>query len=110
MGKGGRRLLPPTSRGKRDTVKAGQKRTEEEKSREDTAGEAGERKTIPDVETQEGQVSELRSQLDRTAQLIVKKDNDLERLDKEEEKLQQAYNRSKQRMHQIRAMLWQEGV
>ena len=44
------------------------------------------------METLETQISDLRSQLDRAAQIIVAKDNDLERLDKEKEKLQQAYN------------------
>jgi len=50
-------------------------------------GEEGSEKT---VETLEEKISELRSQLDRAAQIIVAKDNDLERLDKEKEKLQQA--------------------
>jgi len=50
------------------------------------------------METLEGQISDLRSQLDRAAQIIVAKDNDLERLDKENEKLQQAQNRCKQRI------------
>jgi len=58
----------------------------------------------------EAQISDLRSQLDSAAQSIVAKDNDLERLDKEMEKLPQAYNRSKLRMRQIGAMLWKEGV
>jgi len=58
----------------------------------------------------ETQISDLRSQLDRAAQMIVAKDNDLERLNKEKEKLQQAYNRSKERMRQIGGMLWKEGV
>ena len=62
------------------------------------------------METLEEKISELRSQLDRAAQIIVAKDNDLERLDKEKEKLQQAYNRCKQRMRQIGGMLWKEGV
>jgi len=62
------------------------------------------------METLETQISDLRSQLDRAAQIIVAKDNDLERLDKEKEKLQQAYNRCKQRMRQIGGMLWKEGV
>jgi len=39
------------------------------------------------METLETQISDLRSQLDRAAQIIVAKDNDLERLDKEKEKL-----------------------
>ena len=70
----------------------------------------GSEKTIPDVEALEGKLSDLRSQLDRAAKIIVAKDNDLERLDKEKEKLQQAYNRCKQRMRQIGGMLWKEGV
>jgi len=62
------------------------------------------------METQEEKISDLRSQLDRAAQTIVAKDNDLDRLDKEKEKLQQAYNRCKQRMRQIGGILWKEGV
>jgi len=69
-------------------------------------GEGGEKT----METLETEISDLRSQLDRAAQIIVAKDNDLERLDKEKEKLQQAYNGGKQRMRQIGAMLWKEGV
>jgi len=64
----------------------------------------------PNVEAQNKTISDLRSQLDCAAQTIVAKDNDLERLDKEKEKLQQAYNRCKQRMRQIGGMLWKEGV
>jgi len=67
----------------------------------------GSAKTMQTLETQ---ISDLRSQRDRAAQIIVAKDNDLERLDKEKEKLQQAYNRCKQRMRQIGGMLWKEGV
>jgi len=59
-------------------------------------------------ETLETEISDVRSQLDRAAQIIVAKDHDLERLDKEKEKLQQAYNRCKQRMRQIGGMLWKE--
>jgi len=73
-------------------------------------GGEGSEKTMPDVEAMEAQISDLRSQLDSAAQIIVAKDNDLQRLDKEKEKLQQAYNRTKQRMRQIGAMLWKEGV
>jgi len=50
------------------------------------------------VEALKQKVSEIRSQLDRAAQVIVTKDKDLEKLDKEKEKLQPAYNRIKQRM------------
>jgi len=77
---------------------------------EDTAGGRRGRKTIPDLEALEGKIPDLRSQLDRAAQIIVAKDNDLERLEKEKEKLEQAYNRCKQRMRQIGGMLWKEGV
>ena len=62
------------------------------------------------MEALEGQISDLRSQLDRAAQIIVVKENDLGRLDKEKEKLQHGYNRSKPSMRQIGAMLWREGV
>jgi len=64
-------------------------------------GGEGSAKTIPDVEALERTIADIRSPLDRAAQIIVAKDNDLERLDKEKEKLQQAYNRVKQRMRQI---------
>ena len=59
MGKGGRRLLPPTSKRKRRAVKTLQVGTPEEKSREDTAGEGGNRKTIPEVEALEQTSSDL---------------------------------------------------
>jgi len=71
----------------------------------------GSEKTIvPDREALEKTIADLRSQLDCAAQTIVAKDNELERLDKEKEKVQQAYNRTKQRMRQIRGMLWKGGV
>jgi len=73
-------------------------------------GREGSAKTISDMKALETQISDLQSQLHRTAQSIVAKDNDLERLDKEKEKLQQAYNQVKQRMRQIGATLWREGV
>jgi len=41
------------------------------------------------VEAMKKQISDLQSQLDRAARIIVAKDNDLDRLDKEKEKLQQ---------------------
>jgi len=44
--------------------------------------------TIPDVEALEGKIWDLRTQLDCAAQIIVAKDNELERLHKEKEKLQ----------------------
>jgi len=53
-------------------------------------GGEGSEKNSPDVETLEKTISDLRSQLDCAAQTIVAKDNDLERSDKEKEKLQQA--------------------
>ena len=73
-------------------------------------GGEGCEKTVPDVEAMETQISDLRNQLDCAAQTIVAKDNDLERGDKEKEKLQLAYNRTKQRMRQILGLLWKEGV
>jgi len=62
------------------------------------------------MEALEGTISDLQSQLDRAAQILVAKDNNLERLDKEKEKLQQGYNRAKQRMRQIGGLVWKEGV
>jgi len=53
-------------------------------------GGEGREKTIPDLEAMERQILNLRSQLDRGAQIFVAKENDLERLDKEREKLYQA--------------------
>ena len=68
-------------------------------------GEGSEKTVVPAVEALEKTIWDLRRQLDCAAQTIVAKDNDLERLDKEKEKLQQAYNRTKQRMPQIGGML-----
>jgi len=70
----------------------------------------GSKKRIPDVAALERTISHLRSQLDCAARIIVAKDNDLERLDEEKGKLQQAYNRVKPRMRQIGATLWTGGV
>jgi len=67
-------------------------------------------KTIREMEALEAQIPDLQSELDSAAQIILAKDNDVERLDKEKEKLQQAYKRTKQRMRQIGAMLWKEAV
>jgi len=55
-------------------------------------GGHGSKKSIPDMEALEGHISDLRSQLDRAVQISVARDNDLERLDKEKETLQPAYN------------------
>ena len=62
------------------------------------------------MEAMEAQIADLRSQLDHAAQIIVAKEKDLERLDKEKENLQQAYERTKQMMRQFGGMLWKEGV
>ena len=64
-------------------------------------GGEGSEKTIADVEALERTISDLRSQLDRAAQIIVAKDNNLEQLEKEKQKLQKGYNRVKQTMRQI---------
>jgi len=65
---------------------------------------------VPEVEALDKTITDLRSHLDCAEQTIGAKDNDLERLDKEKEKLQQAYPRTKQRMRQIWGMLWKERV
>jgi len=67
-------------------------------------------KTFRDMEALEGQISDLRSQLNRAAQILVAKDNDLERRDREKEKIRQGYKQYKQRMRQIGRMLWKEVV
>ena len=72
-------------------------------------GGQGSEKTIPDMDTVEKTIWDLATS-NCAAQTIVAKDKDLERLDKEKEKLPLAYNRTKQRMHQIGGMLWKEGV
>jgi len=64
-------------------------------------GEGDEKTIVLAAEALEKTISDRRSQLNRAAQTIVAKDNDLEQLDKEKEKLQLAYNRTKQRMRQI---------
>jgi len=73
-------------------------------------GEGSEKTIVPERETLEKMIWDVQSQLDCAAQTIVAKDNDLEQLDKEKEKLQEAYNRTKQRMRQNVGMLWKAGV
>jgi len=74
-------------------------------------GEAESNRIVgPDVEALNKRISDLRNKLNCATQTIVAKDYDLERLDKEKERLQQAYNRCKQRMRQIWSVLWKEGV
>ena len=101
----------PRQVGEKGTLSKNQRREQKKRKVVRTRlGGEGSEKPIPDVEALERHISNLRSQLDRAAQIIVAKDNDLEQLDKEKEKLQQAYNRAKQRMCQIGGMLWKEGV
>jgi len=101
----------PRQVGEKGTLSKNDRREQKKRKvvRTQLGGEESEN-TVPDVEKMEAQISDLRSQLDRAAQNIVAKDNKLEPLDKEKEKLQQAYNRATQRMHQIGGMLWKEGV
>ena len=72
--------------------------------------EGSEKTIVLYVEAREKRISDLRSQLACAAQTIVAKDHELEPLDKEKEKLQQAYNRTKQRMRQIGRIRWNDGV
>jgi len=73
-------------------------------------GREGSEKTILDLGALEGQISDLPSKLHRGAEIIVAKEKHLERPDKEMAKIQQAYNRFKERMRLIGGMLWKEGV
>jgi len=100
MNTNGKRCTPAITLDRWEKKGHGQRTTDgntKRKEREDTGGTGGVRKTFQDVEALEKMMSDLRSQLNRAAQVIVAKVNDLERLDKEEEKLQQPYNRVKQR-------------
>ena len=101
---------PPQVGEKRTLSKQDRREYKKRRAVRTRLGREGSEKTIRDVEALEGQISDLRSQLDHAAQIMVAKDNDIERLDKEKEKIQQAYNRFKQRMCQIGGMLWKEGV
>ena len=67
-------------------------------------------KTLPDLEILQQQVSDLRGQLDAAAQIIVAKDNVIESLEKDKEKLRQSLARVKQRMRQLGAELWRNGA
>jgi len=53
-------------------------------------GGEGSKKTIPGVEALQRQILDLQSQLDHAAQISVSKVDDLEKLDKEKEKVTQA--------------------
>jgi len=110
----GKKWTPDTTPDKWEKKQPCQRMTGGNKTREKFVrtrlGGEGSEKTVPDMEALERQISDLRSQLNSTAQIIVAKDNDLERLDTEKEKLQQDYNRRKQRMRQIGGMLWKKGV
>jgi len=96
----------PRQVGEKGTLSKNQRREQKKRKVVRTRlGREGSEKTVLDVETIEAQISDLRSQLDSAAQIIMAKDKDLEQLDKEKEKLQQAYNLTKQMMRQIGAML-----
>ena len=73
-------------------------------------GREGSEKTTPDVEALERQISDLRGQLDTAAQIIITKDNEIEGLDKDKEKLQISLQRVKHRMRQLGAELWRGGA
>jgi len=61
-------------------------------------GREGREKSVRDMNALDRTISDLRSQLDHAAQINEAKDNDLERHDKEKEKLEQAYNGVEQMM------------
>jgi len=62
------------------------------------------------VEALERTISDPQSQLERATEIIVTKDNDLEKLARQKYKLPQADNPVKQRMSQIGATLRRAGV
>ena len=57
--------------------------------------------TMPDVEAVANEISDLRSQLNRATQIIVEKDNDVKRRDKDMEKVKQILNEIRQKMRQV---------
>ena len=73
-------------------------------------GRKGSKITVPDVEALERQISDLRGQLDAAAQTIVTKDNEIEGLNKDKEKLQISLQRVKHRMRQLGAELRRGGA
>ena len=73
-------------------------------------GREGTEKTIPDIEAQGRKILGLGRELDQAAQIILAKDNELLKYNKEKEKLQQVYNRVNQRMRQIGDTVWRDGV
>ena len=97
-GKDHERILSEGHRGGRPTLGKGRSNSQTKKNREDTVGEGGERKTLPDEEALEQQISDLRNQLDHAAQTIVAKDNVIEGLDKDKDNLQHALHQAKQQM------------
>jgi len=100
----------PRQRGEKGTLsKNGRREHQKRRTVRTRLGRKAREKTIPHEEAVERTISDLSSQLDRGAQIIVAKDKHLNRLDKAKEKLQPAYNDVKQRMPPIRATLWREG-
>ena len=73
-------------------------------------GSQGSEKTTTDIEALERQISDLRGQLDTAAQIIITKDNEIEGLNKDKEKLQISLQRVKHRMRQLGAELWRGGA
>ena len=73
-------------------------------------GREGSEKTVPDVEALERQISDLQGQQDAAAEIIVAKDNEIEGLNKNKEKLQISLQRVKHRMRQLGAELWRGGA
>jgi len=79
----------PRQVGEKGTLSKNERREHKKRRavRTQLEGERSEKTVVPDRETLEKTISDLRNQLDCAAQTIVAKDNDLERLDKEKEKL-----------------------
>jgi len=67
-------------------------------------------KAIPELEALKRQMTNLCTQLDRAPKIIPARDNYPERLDKDQEKLEETVNGVRQRMQQVRETSWREGV
>jgi len=109
---GGKWWMPDTTPDKWEKEGPCPRMTGGNKEREKRSGHGwggrGAKNAIADMEPLEGKISDLQSQLNHDAQIIVAKDNDLRQLDKEKENHQQAYNRAKQRMRRIGGILWKK--
>ena len=71
-------------------------------------GRGREQKTLPNLEILKRQISDLWGQLDRVAQIIIAKDNIIERLDQDKEKLENSLRKCRQRIWRLGLEIWRD--